>query len=81
MTVCGWGGGEVIPHHQGGEDSSVKLTFDPSCGFPWQLNLSRMIPLAINGPQVPSAGNSQRPIGQMHLIFVWGHQKSPNCGL
>ena len=28
-----------------------------------------------------SAGNSQWPGGQMHLMFVWGHQKSPNYEL
>ena len=30
---------------------------------------------------VCSAGNGQWPGGQMRLIFVWGHQKSPNYGL
>ena len=28
-----------------------------------------------------SAGNGQWPGGQMCLIFVWGHQISPNSGL
>ena len=28
-----------------------------------------------------SAGNGQWPSGQMRLIFVWDHQKSPNSGL